>query len=227
MAAPGTVLVVQPALLVEGAPWRERTARLVSRATDRRPVLHALAVVGFVLLAPANDLSILLGLPALLVGIAIRTWALGHIEKGTSVCRSGPYAWVRHPLYLGSMVMVAGYCVMLNSPGLGLCAAVLAAGVYAAAIRREELTLSERFPSEYPEYMRQVPAVIPCPWRRLRTVHGARFSWRRAIANRAVRGALLALGAAALFDAKEDLIEALMSFEPQLHPWLAMLIGRG
>jgi hypothetical protein len=179
------------------------------------------AALLFVMVAPANDKSILLGVPLLLLGIAIRTWALGCIVKDGGVCRAGPYAWVRHPLYLGSLVMALGYCVALNSPTLAGIVVVLAGALYAVAMRREEKALLLRFPDEYHAYIREVPCLIPSLRRTGLRTDGGGFRWRRAVANRAVRATLLSLLALALFDAKEDMIEAITGWEPTLHPWLA------
>ncbi len=226
--------MLQPSIRLAGlgpGPLEVRLAPMCSVCgsylSRKRPLLHALAAAAFILAAPATDQTILLGTPFLLLGIAIRTWALGYVAKNTALCTSGPYAWVRHPLYAGSMVMAAGYCVMLNSPELALVAALLTACVYGVAIRREEEGLERTFPGAYEAYRERVPALAPAPWRRrgaASTAPGG-FSWQRAVHNRAVRGALLALVAASLFDAKEDTIEAIWHYEPALNGLLAHILG--
>lgn len=206
---------------VESAGMRQWFVELNQFVARRRPALHMAAALLFVMVAPANDKSILLGLPLLLLGIAIRTWALGCIVKDGGVCRAGPYAWVRHPLYLGSLVMALGYCVAVNSPPLAGIVVALAGALYAVAIRREEKALLLRFPEEYHAYIREVPCLIPSLRRNGLRTEGGGFRWHRAVANRAVRATLLSLLALALFDAKEDLVEVVTGWEPTLHPWLA------
>ncbi len=158
-----------------------------SYVSRKRPFVHALAAAAFILMAPANDQTSLLGMPLLLSGIAIRSWALGHVVKNTELCTTGPYAWVRHPLYAGSMVMVAGYCIMLNSPVLAAVAGVLAAALYSGVIRREEEALERTFPGAYQAYRERVPALVPVPWRRMRGADRGAYSWARAVRNRAIR----------------------------------------
>ena len=51
--------------------------------------------------------SLLIGLVVALAGETLRIWAAGHIEKGREITRSGPYRYVRHPLYLGSSLMAS------------------------------------------------------------------------------------------------------------------------
>src|SRR5690349_12590611 len=45
------------------------------------------------------------GLVVALIGLAIRVWAAGHLEKGREVTSSGPYRWTGHPLYVGSSIL--------------------------------------------------------------------------------------------------------------------------
>lgn len=96
--------------------------------------------------------SLLVGIAIALAGEAIRVWASGHIEKGREITRSGPYRWVRHPLYLGSAIMAAGFLVAARD-------LVVAGGVAAymlitlvAAIRTEEAVLDDRFGGQYSAY---------------------------------------------------------------------------
>src|SRR6476620_11071296 len=59
--------------------------------------------------------SLASGTTIAVIGEAIRVWAAGHLEKGREVTASGPYALTRHPLYLGSCIMGAGFAVASHS----------------------------------------------------------------------------------------------------------------
>jgi protein-S-isoprenylcysteine O-methyltransferase Ste14 len=93
-----------------------------------------------------------IGLVVALVGEVLRVWAAGHVDKGREVTRTGPYRWMRHPLYVGSMIMGAGVAIA----GASLLAAVVIA-VYMgvtilAAVRTEEAFLRRAFGETYDRY---------------------------------------------------------------------------
>ena len=158
----------------------------------RVPLGFACAGVAFWLARPTVQ-SLAVGMTIALVGEAIRIWAAGHIEKGREVTRSGPYRLVRHPLYLGSAIMGAGFMWAAQSLGVTLLVAAYLAITVAAAIRTEERTLTDKFGDQYRAY------------REGRTSSGAApvdrpFRWARVIANREYRAvAGLLLGALVLY----------------------------
>lgn len=94
----------------------------------------------------------LAGVAVALVGQALRVWAAGHIEKGREVTRSGPYRYLRHPLYAGSAVMGAGFVIAAFSVWTAVLAALYFAVTYLAAVKSEEATLDARFKGEYSAY---------------------------------------------------------------------------
>lgn len=105
--------------------------------------------------------SVLLGLPFVLAGEAIRIWASGYILKGEELTTVGPYGYVRHPLYLGNFFMGAGFALMGGSILLlGIFLLVLAL-IYKATVETEERDLILRFGEAYRTYARQVPALLP------------------------------------------------------------------
>ena len=82
-------------------------------------------------------------------GESLRVWAAGHLRKGQEVTRSGPYRYVRHPLYVGSFAIGFGFAVAAGHPLVAvLVVAYLAVTLY-AAIRLEEATLREAFGTEF------------------------------------------------------------------------------
>lgn len=139
-------------------------------------------------LARATPRSLALGLPLALAGEALRVWAAGHIQKTQALATGGPYAHTRNPLYLGSMVMAAGFTLASASPwvGLGVLAYLLA--FYPSAIRGEAAFLRGKFPEAYAAWAAAVPLVLP----RLTPAgpRESRFEWARVRGNREWRAAL-------------------------------------
>ena len=95
-----------------------------------------------------------------LIGVAIRAVASGHISKNSELTTSGPYAYTRNPLYLGSIVMALGFAVAALSWWIVLALVVLFVAIYIPVIFAEESFLRSRFP-EFDQYARQVPRLLP------------------------------------------------------------------
>src|SRR5688572_25760170 len=113
----------------------------------RVPLGFASAVAAFWLARPSLR-SLLTGIVIAVAGEGLRVWAAGHIEKGREVTRSGPYRWVRHPLYLGSAIMAAGFVVAARDLVVAAVVAAYMVITLLAAIRTEEATLDDRFAGE-------------------------------------------------------------------------------
>lgn len=100
--------------------------------------------------------SLLLVIP----GLLLRGYASGYVKKNSELTQTGPYAHTRNPLYLGSMLIAAGFAVALLS---WLLAAVLAAGfaiIYIPVIASEERFLRGAF-AGFDDYCRRVPRLVP------------------------------------------------------------------
>ena len=104
----------------------------------------------------AIALSLLLVVP----GLWLRAWAAGTVKKDRELARTGPYAHTRNPLYLGSMLIAAGFAVALMSWLLAVVLAVGFAVVYIPVIASEERFLRSAFP-EFDSYCRSVPRLLP------------------------------------------------------------------
>jgi protein-S-isoprenylcysteine O-methyltransferase Ste14 len=133
-------------------------------------------------LSRADLRSLLLGLPLVAAGEAVRVWASGHIEKTKALATGGPYAHTRNPLYVGSLLLAAGVAICAWNPWvLGVIAAYLAA-FYPAVMREEEGFLRRKFGDEYEAWAAQVPLFLP------RLTPGgprsSRFDWARVGMNR-------------------------------------------
>jgi protein-S-isoprenylcysteine O-methyltransferase Ste14 len=114
----------------------------------------------FLLAAHPSVHSLLWSLLGTVPGVALRAYASGYVTKNTELTKTGPYAYTRNPLYLGSMLIAFGFAVAAHSWWTALALAVLFALIYFPTIRAEEVFLRERF-TEYDEYAKRVPRLIP------------------------------------------------------------------
>jgi len=164
----------------------------------RVPLGFVLAALYLWLARPAWR-STLLGLLLIVPGLLIRTLASGHVQKNEQLAITGPYAYTRNPLYLGSLVLAAGFAVAARSWWIAAAMAVIFLAVYVPVIRSEEAFLRSRFP-EFDEYARQVPQLLPrvTPFRH----HSQSFSWQLYWKHREYNAALGALAMLAALAAK-------------------------
>jgi protein-S-isoprenylcysteine O-methyltransferase Ste14 len=95
-----------------------------------------------------------------LIGVAFRAVASGHISKNAELTTSGPYAYTRNPLYLGSIVIALGFAVAALSCLVVVALVLLFVAIYIPVILAEEAFLRSCFP-EFDQYARQVPRLLP------------------------------------------------------------------
>lgn len=146
-----------------------------SRIARRIRVPAGFAVAALYLwLAQPTLASLCAGGAIVAAGLLLRAAASGHITKNAALTTTGPYAHTRNPLYLGSMIMAAGFTIAALSWWVVVALAVLFLGVYLPVIRAEEEYLRAHFP-EFEVYSRQVPLL----WPRLRKLEGATGSFSR------------------------------------------------
>jgi protein-S-isoprenylcysteine O-methyltransferase Ste14 len=117
-------------------------------------------VAAFAIFAHPTQKSLAIGLPASLAGLALRAWAAGHLAKNQRLAISGPYAFTRNPLYLGTLLTALGLAAAGHSFALAILFGALFALVYLPAIELEEQHLSAILPG-YAEFARRVPILIP------------------------------------------------------------------
>ncbi len=104
--------------------------------------------------------SLAWGLPVSLAGLALRGWAAGCLAKNQKLATGGPYAYLRNPLYTGTLLVAAGLAIASRSAGLAVLFAAVFLLIYLPVIELEEQHLRRLFP-EYANYARQVPALFP------------------------------------------------------------------
>ena len=111
------------------------------------------------------------------VGVLVRARTAGHLRKNAALTTSGPYAFTRHPLYLGSGLLAAGLLIAGRSLVADALGVAYFALFYGAAIGREERRLRRRFGAAFEAYAARVPRFLP----RLGRAGGGGpppFSWR-------------------------------------------------
>jgi protein-S-isoprenylcysteine O-methyltransferase Ste14 len=109
-------------------------------------------------------------LALVLPGLWLRGYAAGYVKKNRELTQTGPYAYVRNPLYLGSILIAAGFAAALLSWAMALVLAVGFALIYIPVIASEERFLRATFP-EFDAYCRSVPRIIPRLIPRLTPAH--------------------------------------------------------
>ncbi|MDP6579513.1 MAG: isoprenylcysteine carboxylmethyltransferase family protein [Vicinamibacterales bacterium] len=141
--------------------WLIRVARL------RVTAGFCVAAAAFWLARP-SWVSLGVGAAVALVGEALRVWAAGHLEKGSEVTSSGPYRWMRHPLYVGSSLLGAGFAAASrHSVVATIVVAYLAVSLLVAA-RLEEATLRAKFGDAYDRYVHGAADSSPRPFSAVR-----------------------------------------------------------
>ena len=103
-------------------PARDSWALVARRI--RVPLGFVFAVV-YVWLARPSRMSILTGGLLVLPGLLLRGLASGHVKKNEQLTTSGPYAYTRNPLYLGSLLLAAGFSIAARSWWIGLALVVM------------------------------------------------------------------------------------------------------
>jgi protein-S-isoprenylcysteine O-methyltransferase Ste14 len=154
-------------------PYADLVARL-------RVTCGFIMVAAFAWFSRPDARSLAWGLPVSALGLALRAWATGHVEKNLRLAQSGPYAYVRNPLYLGTLLVAAGFAIASREWPLAVLFAVVFLFIYLPAIELEEQHLRKLFP-DFAAYADCVPALWPTlrPMKRV-----DRFRWELYVHNR-------------------------------------------
>ncbi len=155
-----------------GHTW-SRVARRI-----RVPLGFIFAIV-FLLLAQPTKTSLIVGTLVLIPGLVLRALASGHVQKDKQLTTSGPYAYTRNPLYLGSLVLAAGFAIAARSWWIVGIMLLMFAAIYVPVIAGEERFLRGAFPG-YDEYARHVPRFSPrlTPYGNERSAYSSARYWK-------------------------------------------------
>ncbi len=135
--------------------WQwQRVARRI-----RVPLGFVTAVL-FLAFARPSLRSLLGSLVLVIPGLWLRGYAAGYVKKNAELTQTGPYAYTRNPLYLGSMLLAFGFAVAAGRLWLGLLLTGLFLAIYWPTILSEEAFLRGAFPG-FAAYAAQVPRLFP------------------------------------------------------------------
>ena len=154
--------------------WGRWIGRVLRNIKPKTLGLYIGAVI-LLLVADPTRPSFTVGLSLVALGESIRLWAAGCLQKNRVLVTGGPYGYVKNPLYIGTMLITAGFCVMADSIYL-LTLAFLGFILYYVPYKRrvEHQRLRNRFGDTFTEYDRHVDDYMP----RLRSYEKGEGVWR-------------------------------------------------
>jgi protein-S-isoprenylcysteine O-methyltransferase Ste14 len=163
-----------------------------------------LLVGPFLVFARPTPALVGVGLALAAVGLWIRGWSAGTIHKDERLTTSGPYAFTRNPLYLGSFLIGLGVSIAGGHWIWPALFVAFFATVYGRTMAREAERLVELFGDEYRAYATAVPGFVPrpLPYRGSAGPQGVRFQWSQYRRHREWEASLGALAAFAFLLAK-------------------------
>ena len=91
----------------------------------------------FLFFAQPTVWTLVVGAIVALPGLGLRAWASGHLKKNESLATTGPYAFTRNPLYLGSFIMGLGFTIAAGRAFLVLIFIIMILGIYLPVMRVE------------------------------------------------------------------------------------------
>ena len=191
--------------------------------------MHRLRKLRFLLVYPlvlwlflsAHTTEFCLTLGAILVamGVLVRCWANGYVghvkvnwtqhQRGDSpigrLITGGPYAYVRHPLYLGTFLIGLGFCVIVGNVWLGAAAFGFFLLIYGRKMAQEERLLLDELGDTYAAYHHAVPRWIP---RLRRYPHRVgQWSWRGITASQELKTVMWVIVFVLLLYFREELLQ--------------------
>jgi len=133
-----------------------------------RVFLGFIFAVVYVIFARPGLASIVAGFVIALAGLALRAWACGHLRKERSLDITGPYAYMRNPLYFGSFLIAIGFAAASGVWWLAILSLILFLSIYLPVMYVEAEELEEVLGEEYREYAAAVPLFFPRlkPWKK-------------------------------------------------------------
>jgi protein-S-isoprenylcysteine O-methyltransferase Ste14 len=128
--------------------------------------------------------SIFIGLVLCIEGSAIRIWSTGYLHKNNELTTSGPYGYVRNPIYVGNMLLAVGLILMSGHFIWGTILTVFLYVIcYIPGMRVEEENLRSRFGESFEKFASSVPLIFPSP-RRVDGFGGGTWTYGAYIRNK-------------------------------------------
>ena len=148
-----------------------------------RQTIGLLLAMWFAVVAQPISWLLFLVTPILLIGVGVRMWASGFIIKNRALATNGPYAFVRHPLYVGNILIIIAFGAASGSWGAVLVAITFIAFFYPAAIEYEDRKLFNIFGADWREFAAQTPALVPRFRRQRPETVGGRWSLEKSVSS--------------------------------------------
>lgn len=160
-----------------------------------RLVLCYLGIALLIYFSKPDRLSISIGLILIVLGQLLRVWAAGHLVKNKRLTTTGPYAYVKNPLYIGAITIVIGFCIVgmppwnltlgLTDPRLILYVLFVAAFFLYYMPRKIKIEgdrLRRIYGDDYTRYEKSVPDMVPrlTPYR---SGDDTRWTWAQTVDN--------------------------------------------
>jgi protein-S-isoprenylcysteine O-methyltransferase Ste14 len=201
---------IYSAALHRAAPPGDPPLGASKKPTWRRFVAYAFGAALLGLANPAGSplapWNLVGGAALCLFGAFWRIWGCGHLRKNQAVITSGPYAHVRNPLYLGTLLNLFGFCLAAGHPVIvyGFLPVGLLVFTFYYVPKKERVEserLRKRFGQEFETYHAAVPGYLPriTRWPQAGT---ERMSWPLVVENSEVETALLIVGGLAVLGAR-------------------------
>lgn len=154
-----------------------------SQKLTPRKFIVFITALGILALAKPEPVLFGIGLGLAAAGEALRLWGCGHLRKNQDVIMSGPFAYVKNPLYVGTFLIACGFCLMASNPGepsryilyvvLPLFIVVFFFYYFPYKVQVEGDRLRRRFGEKFDEYDKNVPNFFP----RLTPYGGSKLRW--------------------------------------------------
>ena len=144
-----------------------------------RQGIGVILVVVFAVLSQPTLYFFIVGCLFVLDGLLIRLYASGFVYKNKELSTSGPYAYVRHPLYTGNILILIGISFAAGSISALVISIIFFWFYYPAAIEYEDRKLKSLFPDSWDSWSQQTPALMPkFKFNRLNL---AEWSWEKSL----------------------------------------------
>ena len=158
---------------MRGVDWEQNEEGLMRKKIRRIPLyIGAILLIFF---AKPGMPGLLIGIFLIFLGESIRIWAAGHLQKNEMLTVSGPYSYVKNPLYIGSILITAGFCILADNIYLLAASTFMFCFHYIPYKKRVEGDrLKKIFGSQYEDYDEKVPEYLP----RWTPYSKERVSWR-------------------------------------------------
>lgn len=147
-----------------------------------RQGLGLILAAAFAIVANPTPITLFPAAVLVIIGVGIRLWASGFIIKNAELATHGPYAFVRHPLYVGNILIVFAFAAASGFWWPFLVVFSFLGFYYPTAIEYEDRKLATLFGNNWFEYAKHTPALLPNFSRRDRKFSGS-WSLKKSLAG--------------------------------------------